>query len=147
MDLGTAYLDYYWIMKVILFLILFKSIHTLIRVKQDQLYQVMALTILLYGQANEQDGYANGVYGQMFDNEGTKIGLEFQINTYTTLSQTCPCIASDGNNYFVCLAKHTARWLLKYMEKYLITKVILFMKSLELIRLQILIKLFSQYSI
>ena len=41
------------------------------------------------------------IFAQLFDNEGNKTGDSFQINTYTTSSQSAPSIASDGTNYFV----------------------------------------------
>jgi len=50
-------------------------------------------------QSFSQDGSSWGVYGQLFDNNGAKIGNEFQVNTYTPNSQGFPSIAGlqDGN--------------------------------------------------
>jgi hypothetical protein len=50
-----------------------------------------------------QDGSDRGVYGQRFDANGTKVGLEFQINTTTTYSQARPDIAITQNGEFVVI--------------------------------------------
>ena len=39
-----------------------------------------------------QDGSSWGVFGQVFDGAGAKIGSEFQVNTYTTLNQFFPSV-------------------------------------------------------
>ncbi len=48
-----------------------------------------------------QDGSRHGVYGQLFDGNGAKIGNEFQVNTYTTNHQWRPSVASFSNDNFV----------------------------------------------
>ncbi len=48
-----------------------------------------------------QDGDFNGIFGQLFDKNGSKVGLEIQVNSYTKGQQVHPSIASDGKNYFV----------------------------------------------
>lgn len=52
-------------------------------------------------QSYTQDGSGAGVYGQIFNNDGTFIGNEFRVNTYTSNSQSQSCIASFSNNNFV----------------------------------------------
>ncbi len=52
-------------------------------------------------QSLGQDGDGSGVYGQRFDNAGNPVGLEFQINTYTTSFQSSPSVAMDGSGNFV----------------------------------------------
>ncbi len=52
-------------------------------------------------QSNGQDGDVEGVYGQVFNADGTKNGPEFQVNTYTTSSQGISSIASLSNDKFV----------------------------------------------
>lgn len=49
--------------------------------------------------SNGQDGSASGVFGQVFDAAGSKVGGEFQINTQTNLSQYDSSVTtlSDGN--------------------------------------------------
>ena len=47
----------------------------------------------------DQDNSLEGVYGQIFDNEGSRINQEFKINTCTLYSQKFCAIASDGNNF------------------------------------------------
>lgn len=48
--------------------------------------------------SQEQDGYADGVFGQVFNADGTPRGGEFQVNTYTSQEQhNCSVAAlSDG---------------------------------------------------
>jgi len=48
-----------------------------------------------------QDGSGWGVYGQLFNSNGTKQDMEFQVNTYTINNQWTPSIASSYNNNFV----------------------------------------------
>ncbi|KKL49815.1 hypothetical protein LCGC14_2311740, partial [marine sediment metagenome] len=48
-----------------------------------------------------QDGDLRGVYGQIFNADGTKSGSEFQVNTYITGSQVHPSVASLGIDKFV----------------------------------------------
>jgi tRNA A-37 threonylcarbamoyl transferase component Bud32 len=48
-----------------------------------------------------QDGNDNGIYGQMFNANGTKYLSEFQVNTYVESSQEYPSVAGLGNGKFV----------------------------------------------
>ena len=48
-----------------------------------------------------QDGDSHGVFGQLIDESGNKIGSQIQINSYTTNSQWYPNVASNGSNYMV----------------------------------------------
>ncbi len=48
-----------------------------------------------------QDGNSDGIYGQLVDTSGEKIGSEFRINTYTSSNQSNPSLAFDGTNYLV----------------------------------------------
>ncbi len=48
-----------------------------------------------------QDGSSHGIFGQLLDGSGNKIGSQIQINSYTTDSQWYPNIASNGTNYMV----------------------------------------------
>jgi hypothetical protein len=50
-------------------------------------------------QSYLQDGVGEGVYGQLFDENGTKRGKEFQINTYSLSDQdfVTVCGLSNGN--------------------------------------------------
>jgi hypothetical protein len=45
--------------------------------------------------------FSPGVFGQRFDSAGTKIGSEFQVNTYTTNYQDDPVVAADPSGNFV----------------------------------------------
>jgi len=48
-----------------------------------------------------QDGSGYGIYGQQFDSAGTKVGEEFQINSYTTGTQRNPSVVMDGDGDIV----------------------------------------------
>jgi hypothetical protein len=55
-----------------------------------------------------QDGSDWGVYGQLFDSTGTKLGTEFQINTYAVDDQSQQAVASfqDGSFVVVWQSRH-----------------------------------------
>jgi len=57
----------------------------------------IVITWTSYGQ----DGDGSGVYAQRYDNNGTPVGSEFQVNTYTTSSQMYPSAAMDSDGDFV----------------------------------------------
>ena len=52
-------------------------------------------------QSDGRDGSADGVFGQRFDDTGTPLGPEFQVNTYTTNYQLWASVASDAEGNFV----------------------------------------------
>ena len=58
-------------------------------------------TYFISWQTDEQDGDQAGVFGQMIDNDGNKIGTEFQINTCTASKQESPEVSSNGHRYLV----------------------------------------------
>jgi len=47
------------------------------------------------------DGDRSGIFGQRYDSFGTRIGSEFQVNSYTTGFQLAPRISGDGAGGFV----------------------------------------------
>jgi hypothetical protein len=49
----------------------------------------------------DQDGSGSGVYGQVYSGDGTTVGSEFRVNTYTTGSQTHPSVTSLAVGGFV----------------------------------------------
>jgi hypothetical protein len=51
--------------------------------------------------SHRQDGSSSGVFGQRFSADGTTVGGEFQVNTYTTSAQYNPQVASDSDGDFV----------------------------------------------
>ncbi len=57
--------------------------------------------LVVWDSSDDQDGHMQGIFGRILLNDGTKIGSEFQINTYTTASQTQPVAACDGMDYLV----------------------------------------------
>lgn len=52
-------------------------------------------------QSQNQDGSGYGIYGQVFDGNGSKVGNEFLANTTTTNDQTDPSIAALNDGGFV----------------------------------------------
>ncbi len=48
-----------------------------------------------------QDGDGWGVYGQWYDDAGSPIGPEFQVNTYFTSHQSAPSVAMNGAGNYV----------------------------------------------
>ena len=48
-----------------------------------------------------QDNSSYGVYGQLYDNSGNKVGGAFQVNTYTNNSQEVPSVAALPAGGFV----------------------------------------------
>lgn len=52
-------------------------------------------------QDDSQDGSDSGIYGQRYNAAGSPLGLEFQVNTFTTGPQRDPSIASDSTGDFV----------------------------------------------
>jgi hypothetical protein len=47
-----------------------------------------------------QDGSAGGIYAQRYNSTGVAQGSEFQVNNYTTYTQTHPSVAMDSNGNF-----------------------------------------------
>jgi hypothetical protein len=43
----------------------------------------------------------NGIFGQRYASDGTRLGGEFQVNTYTTNAQTFPAVATTPDGGFV----------------------------------------------
>lgn len=52
-------------------------------------------------QSRSQDGDTDGVFGQRFASNGMFEGAEFQVNTYTTSSQTNPALCCGDERDFV----------------------------------------------
>ena len=48
-----------------------------------------------------QDGNGYGIYGQRYNAVGVTVGAEFQVNTYTTSSQSRSSVASLTGGRFV----------------------------------------------
>jgi Ca2+-binding RTX toxin-like protein len=52
-------------------------------------------------QSNGQDGDSYGIFAQRFDANGTRAGVEFQVNTYTTSYQDVPSITSLSDGFVI----------------------------------------------
>ncbi len=52
-------------------------------------------------QSNDQDGSSDGVFARRFDATGAKVGVEFQVNTYTTNLQRDPSVGINDDGDFV----------------------------------------------
>lgn len=59
-------------------------------------------------ESGGQDGSGVGVYGQLYSDQGTLLGSEFQINTYVTDNQDIPdvAMAADGSFVVVWHSRH-----------------------------------------
>jgi hypothetical protein len=55
--------------------------------------------LIVYGSA--RDGDFQGVFGRRYEADGTPLGGEFQINTFTMLQQNAPAIANSGHRFLV----------------------------------------------
>ena len=51
--------------------------------------------------ADGQDGSARGIFAQRYASNGSRIGGEFQVNSYTTGDQAYPRVAMNSNGDFV----------------------------------------------
>jgi hypothetical protein len=52
-------------------------------------------------ESGNQDGSGDGVYGQVFDSAADPLGGEFQVNTYTSMSQKQSAVAALSGGGFV----------------------------------------------
>jgi hypothetical protein len=52
-------------------------------------------------QSRSQDGSAYGIFGRRFSSAGLALGVEFQVNAYTSGYQKYPSIAANSNGDFV----------------------------------------------
>jgi hypothetical protein len=53
--------------------------------------------------SNGQDGSAGGIFAQLYNDTGNRIGEEFQVNTYTKNDQVNPKICALNNgNFIIC---------------------------------------------
>ncbi|MFN7195222.1 MAG: hypothetical protein ACK5UV_01890, partial [bacterium] len=57
----------------------------------------------------DQDGSSFGFYAQRYDSAGVAVGSEFLVNSFTTLNQQSPSVASLGNGGFVAAWRSTAQ--------------------------------------
>jgi hypothetical protein len=58
--------------------------------------------VIVWQSAQGQDGDYDGVFGQRFASDGTKLGDEFNVNTYTDSYQQVPdVVVESGGNFLV----------------------------------------------
>jgi hypothetical protein len=57
--------------------------------------------IVVVWQSLTQDGSSDAVIGRRYGSTGASRGVEFRVNTYTTLGQRVPSVASDSAGNFV----------------------------------------------
>lgn len=57
--------------------------------------------VVVWENANGQDGIVGGIFGQRYSNDGEPAGTEFQVNTYTGGYQSLPDITMDGGGNFL----------------------------------------------
>ena len=51
--------------------------------------------------SSSQDGSGDGIFGQIIDQDGNKVGNEFQVNTFTNGNQSEPSVAARDDGGFV----------------------------------------------
>jgi hypothetical protein len=56
---------------------------------------------VLAWESSGQDGGANGIFGRRHDAAGTRLAVEFQINSYTSGTQFAPAVGRDFDGDFV----------------------------------------------
>jgi hypothetical protein len=52
-------------------------------------------------ESSGQDGSSEGIFARRFDSAGALVGAEFQVNSYTTSSQSRPSVATDSDGGFI----------------------------------------------
>ena len=57
--------------------------------------------VVAWESNNGQDGHYSGVFAQRFSSTGARVAVEFQVNSYTTGTQTRPRVAVHGSGSFV----------------------------------------------
>lgn len=73
----------------------------------DQSQQQPSIAVLPNGNvvvvwgSQGQDGHLQGVFGQILDSAGNKVGEEFQVNESTQYNQRTPAVAALSNGRFV----------------------------------------------
>jgi hypothetical protein len=71
----------------------------------NQLYPDVARaedgTFVVVWETNNLDGESYGIFGQRFDAAGARLGVEFQVNSYTTGAQRLPGLAMNDAGAFV----------------------------------------------
>jgi|GEM_PF-912036 len=71
----------------------------------DQLYSTVHTlangNYFVLWTSNGQDGSGQGIYSQMYSGNGTEIGTETRINTYTLNDQTDPSFTELGNGDYI----------------------------------------------
>lgn len=71
----------------------------------DQTYPAVGMAsdgrFVIAWQSVDQDGDGAGIFAQRFNAGGVPAGTEFQVNTYTTSSQSAPAVAMGTDGRFV----------------------------------------------
>jgi hypothetical protein len=57
--------------------------------------------VVVWTDDGERDGSAGGIFGQRHDGTGKPVGVEFQVNSYTTGDQYDPAVDMAGSGAFV----------------------------------------------
>ncbi len=58
-------------------------------------------SVVIVWSSFEQDGNLQGIFGQRFSATGAKLGVEFQVNQWTTGNQRTPAVAALTNGNFI----------------------------------------------
>jgi len=73
---------------------------------RDQVYPTTAVAadgsfVVTWSSYGNHDGDGFGIFGQRYDSSGASVGIEFQVNTYTTNQQVFSDVAAASNGDFV----------------------------------------------
>ena len=60
-------------------------------------------TLAVVWEGDSQDGFGEGVFAQVLDSNGSPVGVEMQLNSYTQQDQKNPRVSPDGTGGFVAV--------------------------------------------
>ncbi|MEM7483510.1 MAG: hypothetical protein AAF481_20310, partial [Acidobacteriota bacterium] len=71
----------------------------------NQLFPAVAVeaggNFVVVWQSEAQDGSDTSIHGQRYASDGSRLGGEFQVNSYTTSRQSLPAVAVEAGGDFV----------------------------------------------
>jgi hypothetical protein len=70
-----------------------------------------------------QDGGVTGIYGRLYNLNGTPVGSQFQINTTTEGTKKNPSISTDGSYYFITWEGYNSDSYQIYTQQYSVSGV------------------------
>ncbi|MCP4339447.1 MAG: hypothetical protein GY799_11300, partial [Desulfobulbaceae bacterium] len=65
--------------------------------------------VIIWEDQSGIDGDSHGIFGQLYNDKNVKVGSEFQVNTYTTSTQSDPAVTDLAGGGFVVAWKSNAQ--------------------------------------